>query len=173
MKDDELAIGLHIVRIISKQLQYTYFLDPLHQHPWKQLNQRRRKALKSNDSIPLGKDNSSVSCVGMFKTILLIANGQVNVSSNQSEQSAQAITAALVEIFASTSGQSAVAPSKRTVLQQPTGKIMTEKIVIDQLQEKEKKKRSRPHDRRQNATNKRQRKEIGTGKNLQSKSFSN
>ncbi len=61
------------------------------------------------------------------------------------QDSLKAITDTLQAIFGASSQQQPINPAKRTLLKRSGGQIMTEKDVIDQLQEQRKKRTKQSH----------------------------
>ncbi|CAF3805914.1 unnamed protein product [Rotaria magnacalcarata] len=83
------------------------------------------------------------SCRVKQPTSILSRKNSKNAQTKQSQQSLKAITHTLQAVFAPSLQQTALKPTKRTMLKRSSGQIMTEEDVIKQLEEKRKQKISK------------------------------
>ena len=138
----------------SLQLKKSSLIKNSQSGPSNRDNQQKQISLKISSFDVLNESsNINQRTTTVMKTIFLLDDTTVNQSFTYSQQSLKAITDTLQTIFGSSAKQSPEKAKKRTVLKRPSGKIMTEADVINQMEEANTKKhrRSRSSSQQPNA----------------------
>ncbi|CAF3877399.1 unnamed protein product [Rotaria sp. Silwood2] len=118
----------------SQQLQKKYELQP-------------RKTLSSKHDQTISPEEQKKRMKLALKTVGFDTSDEEDTVSNSltpnSQNSIQAITNAIQTVFGTQSNKTSKQPSKRTVINRSNGQIITEKIVIEQLEERKNKRNTK------------------------------
>ncbi|CAF4113637.1 unnamed protein product, partial [Rotaria sordida] len=124
-----------------------------------------KKSLPSKHHQTMSSEEQKKRMKLAFKTVGFDTSDEDDVVPNSStsnpQKSLQAITDAIQTVFSTPPDKTPKQRSKRTVLNRSNGQIITEKIVIEQLEERKNKQRSKQSRSNNRTTNEKKRKKQG------------
>jgi hypothetical protein len=135
-----------------------------HQPMPSQQKKRKKIASKTVSFDTSDEDGNVDSCIIIVQNNFLLDDIVLNSPPAESQKALAAIANAIQAVFGGKSKEISEKPAKRTVLNRTNGQIITEKHVIEQLEERKNKqssKRSRSISQNSNGTKRRKKEKNG------------